>query len=68
VRTTIPSRYVIGLKGQIITPQSEPATADSHIVEVPGGSQLTLSSHHSFHPHATGGKALAQCVECVVAA
>jgi pimeloyl-ACP methyl ester carboxylesterase len=44
---TIPSWYVIGMKDQIITPQSELAMAHrahSHIVEVPGGSHLTLIS------------------------
>ncbi|GAA3072597.1 alpha/beta hydrolase [Pseudonocardia yunnanensis] len=45
---TIPSWYVIGTKDQIITPQSQLAMAHrahSHIVEVPGGSHLTLISH-----------------------
>jgi pimeloyl-ACP methyl ester carboxylesterase len=45
---TIPSWYVIGMKDQIITPQSELAMAHrahSHILEVPGGSHLTLISH-----------------------
>jgi pimeloyl-ACP methyl ester carboxylesterase len=45
---TIPSWYVIGMKDQIITPESELAMAHrahSHIVEVPGGSHLTLISH-----------------------
>ena len=45
---TIPSWYVIGMSDQIITPQSELAMAQrahSHIVEVPGGSHLTLISH-----------------------
>ena len=45
---TIPSWYVIGMKDQIITPQSELAMAHrahSHIVEVSGGSHLTLISH-----------------------
>ncbi|GAA1266821.1 alpha/beta hydrolase [Pseudonocardia aurantiaca] len=45
---TIPSWYVIGMNDQIITPQSELAMAQrahSHIVEVPGGSHLTLISH-----------------------
>jgi pimeloyl-ACP methyl ester carboxylesterase len=45
---TIPSWYVIGMNDQIITPQSELAMAHrahSHIVEVPGGSHLTLISH-----------------------
>jgi pimeloyl-ACP methyl ester carboxylesterase len=44
---TIPSWYVIGMKDQIITPQSELDMANrahSHIVEVPGGSHLTLIS------------------------
>ncbi|MCU1668919.1 MAG: alpha/beta hydrolase, partial [Blastococcus sp.] len=44
---TIASWYVIGMKDQIITPQSELAMASrahSHIVEVPGGSHLTLIS------------------------
>jgi pimeloyl-ACP methyl ester carboxylesterase len=44
---TIPSWYVIGMKDQIITPQSELAMArraHSHILEVPGGSHLTLIS------------------------
>jgi pimeloyl-ACP methyl ester carboxylesterase len=44
---TIPSWYVIGMKDQIITPESELAMAHrahSHIVEVPGGSHLTLIS------------------------
>jgi pimeloyl-ACP methyl ester carboxylesterase len=44
---TIPSWYVIGMKDQIITPQSEldmAHRAHSHIVEVPGGSHLTLIS------------------------
>jgi pimeloyl-ACP methyl ester carboxylesterase len=50
---TIPSWYVIGLKNQIITPQSELAMAHrahSHIIEVPGGSHLTLVSHPSRSP------------------
>jgi pimeloyl-ACP methyl ester carboxylesterase len=45
---TIPSWYVIGMKDQIITPESELAMAHrahSHIMEVPGGSHLTLISH-----------------------
>ena len=45
--TTIPSWYVIGMKDQIITAQSEldmAHRAHSHIVEVPGGSHLTLIS------------------------
>ena len=45
---TIPSWYVIGMKDQIITPESELAMAHrahSHILEVPGGSHLTLVSH-----------------------
>jgi pimeloyl-ACP methyl ester carboxylesterase len=45
---TIPSWYVIGMKDQIITPESELAMAHrahSHILEVPGGSHLTLISH-----------------------
>ena len=45
---TIPSWYVIGLKDQIITPQSElfmAHRAHSHILEVPGGSHVTLISH-----------------------
>ena len=45
---TIPSWYVIGMNDQIITPQSELAMANrahSHIVQVPGGSHLTLISH-----------------------
>jgi pimeloyl-ACP methyl ester carboxylesterase len=45
---TIPSWYVIGMKDQIITPESELAMAhraNSHIMEVPGGSHLTLISH-----------------------
>jgi pimeloyl-ACP methyl ester carboxylesterase len=44
---TIPSWYVIGMKDQIITAQSEldmAHRAHSHIVEVPGGSHLTLIS------------------------
>jgi pimeloyl-ACP methyl ester carboxylesterase len=44
---TIPSWYVIGMKDQIITPQSEldmAHRAHSHIVEVAGGSHLTLIS------------------------
>jgi pimeloyl-ACP methyl ester carboxylesterase len=44
---TIPSWYVIGMKDQIITAQSELDMANrahSHIVEVPGGSHLTLIS------------------------
>jgi pimeloyl-ACP methyl ester carboxylesterase len=44
---TIPSWYVIGMKDQIITPQSELDMANrahSHIVEVAGGSHLTLIS------------------------
>jgi pimeloyl-ACP methyl ester carboxylesterase len=45
---TIPSWYVIGMNDQIITPESELAMAHrahSHIMEVPGGSHLTLISH-----------------------
>jgi pimeloyl-ACP methyl ester carboxylesterase len=45
---TIPSWYVIGMKDQIITPESELAMAQrahSHILQVPGGSHLTLISH-----------------------
>jgi len=45
---TIPSWYVIGTKDQIITPESELAMANrahSKILEVPGGSHLTLISH-----------------------
>jgi pimeloyl-ACP methyl ester carboxylesterase len=45
---TIPSWYVIGMKDEIITPESELAMAQrahSHIVEVRGGSHLTLISH-----------------------
>jgi pimeloyl-ACP methyl ester carboxylesterase len=45
---TIPSWYVIGMKDQIITPESELAMAHrahSHIMQVPGGSHLTLISH-----------------------
>ncbi|WP_433296817.1 alpha/beta fold hydrolase [Pseudonocardia sp. CA-142604] len=45
---TIPSWYVIGMSDQIITPQSElfmAHRAHSHILEVPGGSHLTLMSH-----------------------
>jgi pimeloyl-ACP methyl ester carboxylesterase len=45
---TIPSWYVIGMSDQIITPESELAMAhraNSHIMEVPGGSHLTLISH-----------------------
>jgi pimeloyl-ACP methyl ester carboxylesterase len=45
---SIPSWYVIGMKDEIITPESELAMAHrahSHIVEVPGGSHLTLISH-----------------------
>jgi pimeloyl-ACP methyl ester carboxylesterase len=45
---TIPSWYVIGMSDQIITPESELAMAHrahSHIMEVPGGSHLTLISH-----------------------
>jgi pimeloyl-ACP methyl ester carboxylesterase len=44
---TIPSWYVIGMKDQIITAQSEldmAHRAHSQIVEVPGGSHLTLIS------------------------
>jgi pimeloyl-ACP methyl ester carboxylesterase len=44
---TIQSWYVIGMKDQIITPQSEldmAHRARSHIVEVSGGSHLTLIS------------------------
>jgi pimeloyl-ACP methyl ester carboxylesterase len=55
---TIPSWYVIGLKDQIITPQSELAMAHrahSHILQVPGGSHLTLISH----PAAVTGQILA---------
>jgi pimeloyl-ACP methyl ester carboxylesterase len=45
---TIPSWYVIGMNDQIITPESELAMAHrahSHIMEVRGGSHLTLISH-----------------------
>jgi pimeloyl-ACP methyl ester carboxylesterase len=45
---TIPSWYVIGMSDQIITPGSELAMAHrahSHIMEVRGGSHLTLISH-----------------------
>jgi pimeloyl-ACP methyl ester carboxylesterase len=45
---TIPSWYVIGMNDQIITPESELAMAQrahSHVMEVPGGSHLTLISH-----------------------
>jgi pimeloyl-ACP methyl ester carboxylesterase len=45
---TIPSWYVIGMKDRIITPESELAMAHrahSQILEVPGGSHLTLISH-----------------------
>jgi pimeloyl-ACP methyl ester carboxylesterase len=45
---TIPSWYVIGMSDQIITPESELAMAHrahSHVMEVPGGSHLTLISH-----------------------
>ena len=45
---TIPSWYVIGLDDKIITPASEMAMAQrahSHILEVRGGSHLTLVSH-----------------------
>jgi pimeloyl-ACP methyl ester carboxylesterase len=44
----IPSWYVIGMNDQIITPESQLAMAHrakSRIVEVPGGSHLTLISH-----------------------
>jgi pimeloyl-ACP methyl ester carboxylesterase len=44
---TIPSWYVIGMNDQIITAQSELDMANrahSHILEVPGGSHLTLIS------------------------
>jgi pimeloyl-ACP methyl ester carboxylesterase len=44
---TIPSWYVIGMDDQIITTQSELDMANrahSHIMEVPGGSHLTLIS------------------------
>jgi pimeloyl-ACP methyl ester carboxylesterase len=47
---TIPSWYVIGMREQIITPESDLAMAHrahSHIVQVPGGSHLTLISHPS---------------------
>jgi pimeloyl-ACP methyl ester carboxylesterase len=45
---TIPSWYVIGMSDQIITPESELAMAHrahSKILEVAGGSHLTLISH-----------------------
>jgi pimeloyl-ACP methyl ester carboxylesterase len=45
---SIPSWYVIGMKDEIITPESELAMAKrahAHIAEVPGGSHLTLVSH-----------------------
>lgn len=54
---SIPSWYVIGSDDRIITPESELAMAHrahSDIVEVPGGSHLTLISH----PDAVTGQIL----------
>jgi pimeloyl-ACP methyl ester carboxylesterase len=45
---TIPSWYVIGTADEIITPASQMSMAQrahAHILEVPGGSHLTLISH-----------------------